>query len=340
MSIEINVLYFIYGLCVMFYFIMAWIFVRKNGELLSRLVAALMVVIGLGCIKDMFFLVSGLSSVSFSWSLMTSTDMVAVPLYAFILIELCRPGSLTWRRMLLHEIPFVVLPLLLAVTRNEVFYDIDVAYAAVYGFGYAIWTVVAIPRYHRHLRECFSYEENISLNWLRYILASFFIILSVWIVDCLVVNVGVETVYMTGSLAIWMFICYFIYRHESVIGELSVPRTVPVSTDESMSDLERRIRRFFEDERAFLNPHLKVSDVARAVGTNRTYVSNYFNRQANSTFYDYVNSMRVEYARQLLATGTDSVKCIAEQSGFNSPQAFIRVFTRIEGVTPTKYRGG
>lgn len=30
-------IYFIYGLCVMFYFMMAWLFYRKDKELLSRL---------------------------------------------------------------------------------------------------------------------------------------------------------------------------------------------------------------------------------------------------------------------------------------------------------------
>ena len=35
-------IYFIYGLCVMFYFMMAWLFYRKDKELLSRLVTVLM----------------------------------------------------------------------------------------------------------------------------------------------------------------------------------------------------------------------------------------------------------------------------------------------------------
>lgn len=47
-------IYFIYGLCVMFYFMMAWFFMRKNKELLSHLVAVLMLVVGLQCVKDLF----------------------------------------------------------------------------------------------------------------------------------------------------------------------------------------------------------------------------------------------------------------------------------------------
>ena len=45
-------IYFIYGLCVMFYFMMAWLFYRKDKELLSRLVTVLMLVIGMQCLKE------------------------------------------------------------------------------------------------------------------------------------------------------------------------------------------------------------------------------------------------------------------------------------------------
>ncbi len=64
----------------------------------------------------------------------TAVDMVAVPLYAFILIELCRPGYLTRRTMTAHLLPFVILPALLIATRIEIIYFIEVAWAAVYGF--------------------------------------------------------------------------------------------------------------------------------------------------------------------------------------------------------------
>lgn len=72
------------------------------------------------------------------------------------------------------------------------------------------------------LRERFSYDENINLNWLRTILGSFFIILTLWVVDSLIVNLYLECVYLTGTMIIWMFILSFIYRHESVISELAV----------------------------------------------------------------------------------------------------------------------
>lgn len=338
---EITGLYFIYGLCVMFYFMMAWFFGRKGNDRLSRLVMLLMIVIGVECVKDLFFINSSLYSGRLMWSIITAIDMVVVPLYAFVLIELCRPGWLTRKRMILHETPFLVLPILLVIFENEVFYDIEVGWAAIYGFGYATWTLVAIPHYHRHLKEVFSYDENINLKWLRIILLSFFVILGLWILDCLVIDLNIESVYMLGSLVIWMFICYFIYRHESVIDELRENPGVQSGEEEeadAIAGLNGKMRKLFIEDMIFLNPRLKLSDVADMAGTNRTYVSQFFNRNNGASFFDYVNKQRVEYVCELLKSSSENIETIALKSGFNSIATFHRVFSKFCGCTPAKYR--
>ncbi len=335
-------LYFVYGLCVMFYFMMAWLFFRKNSELLSRLVVVLMSVIGLQCLKDLFLISPQFEQDSINWYIMTAIDMVAEPLYAFILIELCRPRTLTWRIIIFHEVSFIAPAVLYITTHNIIFYYLLVVWAVIYGVGYALWTVLTIPKYHTLLKQRFSYEENINLKWLRVILASFFFILTIWIVDCLIIDYNIEVAYLICSLVVWMFICYFIYKHESVLDELTESNTPdPQKADESdMSDIGKLITELFDKEKIYLNPNLKLSDIAKAIGSNRTYVSAFFNTEAESTFYDFVNRYRIEHACRLLENTSDSLTLIAERSGFNSQQSFIRVFSKIKGMTPTEYRGG
>lgn len=323
----------------MFYGFTAWLFWRKKDRL-SRLVAMLMLTICLCYLKDVVVIenVRWLDDF-FSWSMMTAIDMLAVPMYAFILMELVRPGMVTVRLMLIHEAPFVLLPVLMAVTHSLWFYYILVAYAAVYGTYYLVWTAIAIPKYHRQLKERFSYTENINLNWLRLILMTFYIILALWILDCLVIHIGMECIYMLFSLVLWMVIDYYIYKHENVIDELSETESSLMADEaRTIPDLNERITALFRDNRIYLDPHLKLSDIAKAVGSNRSYVSSYFNRDLGTTFYDYVNGLRIDYACQLLRTTDLTIKLIAEQCGYNSPNSFIRVFSKIKGVSPTAYR--
>lgn len=306
--------------------------------MLSRLVAVLMIVLALQCIKDLFFIENTDPNL---WMIMTSTDLVAVPLYAFLLIELCRPGSLSWRMMVIHEIPFVLFPALFIFTFNTFFYYAGVVWAAVYGAGAAVWAIYKIPKYHRLLKQRFSYDENINLNWVRYILISFFAVLLIWIIDCMTINLNIEAIYMFSSIIIWMHICYFIYRHKSVINELADPAFQDNSagaSDDDSSSLKNCILSLFEKERIYLNPQLRLSDVAAMANSNRTYVSRFFNDNNGKTFFEFVNEYRVRYAKLLLKTSDEKLDVIAEQSGFSSRQSFHRVFSKMAGCTPERYR--
>ncbi len=145
----------------------------------------------------------------------------------------------------------------------------------------------------------------------------------------------------TAAIVMWMIIDFAIYKHKAVMDDLGQENigSNNCETEESqLSDLGLRIERLFREDMVFLNPNLKITDVALAVGSNRTYVSAYFNREASTTFYDYINGLRIEYACRLLKKTELSVKIIASKSGYNSPQAFIRVFTKIKGSSPTEYK--
>ncbi len=329
---------FIYGACIMFYLMMAWTFWRKGSDRLSRLVMWQMLIVAAGCIKDMFVINDSSYTEESMWHIMTAVDMIAVPMYTFILTELCRPGSLTTKTIILHQSPFVLLPTLLILTGSVIFYYIEVVWAAIYGGFYAVWMFYAVPSYHKTLKKTFSYDENINLNWLRVIHGIFFVILGLWIVDCSIISLNIESMYLIGSLILWIFISYFIYKHESVIEELHPIEVEEVFIAEGSPDYSSDVHRLFVVEKLYLNPKLKLTDVARLVGTNRTYLSAYFNKTAGSTFYDYVNGLRLDHAEKLLVETNDTLVVIAEESGFNSLSTFRRSFEARHHCSPAQYR--
>lgn len=293
----------------------------------------------MGYIKDLAYIDNVFRFDSLIWQLITTSDMIVIPLYGAILTELCKPGSLSVKKILIHEIPFFLLPLLLLITKEELFYNINILWGAIYGTGYAIWTLIAIPRYHKQLKEQFSYQEDINLNWLRIILLSFFGILTVWTIDSLGQHVILESIYIFSSLIAWMFICYFIHRHEFVLNELTMTENSDkIFESKGMPKLGIVLQDLFITQKIYLNPKLKLSDVAMLAGTNRTYLSNYFNQELSTTFYDYVNGMRLDHAEELLIHSSDSQTLIAEQSGFNSLSTFRRQFQQRHLCTPDEFR--
>lgn len=331
---------FILGLSVMFFWITAWLFYNKGGRL-SYIVSSLMTLLGAQCFASLWFILDGSYLDSHCWPIITCIDIVAVPFYALILRELVRPGSVTYGVVATNVVPFLLLAVISIVTGLEPIYWLMISGAGGYGIVYLIWTSINIKKYNRRLKEQYSYTENINLNWLQRILWIFFLLLAIWTIDTVAVHVDIDNLYLFASIVMWMYIDYALYMHRAVIDSLELenecPREVAAETTQ-LSELGMRIERLFSEERIFLNPDLKISDIAEAVGSNRTYVSSYFNHEASSTFYDYVNGLRVEHACGLLKETDHSVKMIASMSGYNSPQAFIRVFTKLKGVSPSDFR--
>ena len=341
-------------MCVMFYSMMAWFFWRKGADVLSRLIKAIMLIYVVESLKDLVIYYYVDDMTSRWWAVMTSMDIVIIPFYIFVLMELVKPGWLTWRKGILHEVPFVVLPLLYIVTEHAIWYYIIAAWAVFYGSATLVLTFFFISQYHRVLKERFSYEDNINLHWLRAILVSFFFILAAWTCSSVMVDVNFDNLYMILSLATWMFVGYFLYKHESVIDELrdvddarsSDAGGMVGEANSGMSagdyllspEISQMVKDLFENQKIYLDPKLKLSDVAMRVGTNRTYLSRFFNQENGKTFYDYVNNYRVKYAEQLLSSTKDPLSFIAEKAGFNSPSTFRRVFASVYGCSPQEYR--
>lgn len=99
-----------------------------------------------------------------------------------------------------------------------------------------------------------------------------------------------------------------------------------------------RLEECMTKEKAFLNPHLTLSELARRVGTNRTYLSNYLNNELKVSFFDYVNAYRLEHLHNLLLTTNYTLEVLAECSGFRSLSTLRRRFALRYGCPIFIYR--
>ena len=83
---------------------------------------------------------------------------------------------------------------------------------------------------------------------------------------------------------------------------------------------------------------LTLSEVAESVFLSPSYFSKIFKQETDCYFKDYVNYIRVEKSKLLLLTGKASLVEIADNAGFYDQSYFNKVFKKITGVTPKKFR--
>ena len=88
------------------------------------------------------------------------------------------------------------------------------------------------------------------------------------------------------------------------------------------------------------NYHNRISldDVSAYVGYSPKYFSRYFKDQTGITFVNYLNRLRIQAAKELLADPNIVIKDVAARVGFENINTFFRVFKQFEGVTPGQYR--
>lgn len=81
---------------------------------------------------------------------------------------------------------------------------------------------------------------------------------------------------------------------------------------------------------------LTLELISKELHLNKYYISHIFNERMNIGFADFVNSLRIEHACNLLEKGSNITE-IAFASGFSSIRTFNRVFVQNMGMTPRDY---
>lgn len=138
---------------------------------------------------------------------------------------------------------------------------------------------------------------------------------------------------------------YICYHRKFTIDDLVKESIEDEVTNEpaSAEDNEligRKIEVLMKEQQIFLTKNLKITDVVKAIGSNRTYVSNYINTTYHCSFSDYINQLRIEHAKTLLLSADADTKMasVAEASGYSSESAFYRNFQKVTGMTPSEFK--
>ena len=93
--------------------------------------------------------------------------------------------------------------------------------------------------------------------------------------------------------------------------------------------------RYVEENYADYN--LNLNTVADAIGKNSRHISRVFKEETKMGILDYINSIRIKKARELMASRKYTIEEVARQVGYNSVRTFRRAFVKITGEMPGTY---
>lgn len=131
-------------------------------------------------------------------------------------------------------------------------------------------------------------------------------------------------------------------------------RTIPeliALRSQAIAELTMQVRQRMEQSkgpgyidqcRDYINKHYRekiyLDDIADTLGISSAYLSKIFARETGMRIQDYIVTVRVEHAANLLVYSEESISHIGEYVNFPTQSYFGKVFKKLKGLTPKEYR--
>ena len=116
------------------------------------------------------------------------------------------------------------------------------------------------------------------------------------------------------------------------------PEMVSEEVPESYTEFIEKVDNWIKTD-GYVQQGLTIKELSKILYTNRTYLSAYIKTTYKMTFREWITSLRLEYAKNILKEHPEiNMQKLAESSGFLSQSNFIKLFSEKEGCTPAKWK--
>ena len=329
---------------------------RKQSNMMYMLFLCL-AYIAFCCLKGSFVLVDNLSDNAYLNGLAFMIDLAGIPLMMSFFAEVVSPGLVTKRKVLLQFGAQAFFIPVFAIFPTKAVLNVALFCACVGIIVSLFLGCFLLLRHRKYIRDNYSYTERVDVNWA----INFAVVLAATFVGFVIVATNVtwtgRTIFYLCMMLSWIYLNKLARRHSVVNipplvmfafpiiskngNEEKIQVDEPTASSDVYAVLAEQLKRSMDEDKLYLNPKLTLQDVSAAIGTNRTYLSDYLNKILKTTFYEYINSLRIRRACELIDSMTQENKRsmleISELSGFNSISTFNRSFAKIVGVTPSQY---
>ncbi len=239
------------------------------------------------------------------------------------------------------------------------------------------WLLLQLRKFEQKLKDGYSFIETVSLKWLRNFTLIYLFSVFATFVLFLMQNLGILKAEINevfgivyGVLVLSVFYLNFegirhytlsqVYGGEERIsktseaqnGEIEKPgdslpqkgssevRGGKPEVSKADHSVHQKLVTLFKEEQVYLTSKYGLRDLAADLEESTHTVSRVINTIEQRTFYDLVNSYRVEHLKTLLtdpANQSYTILALGLDSGFNSKASINRIFKNFTGLTPRQY---
>jgi len=245
------------------------------------------------------------------------------------------------------------------ITQPSLVYNILYKGQYVFIIATLLWLILRLKNYQSNIKNFFSSIESIHLNWFKnftyiylwinIVSLCLFIILDLKLVEDIFVPLLIEHSILVMSL---FYLCFHgikqynlvnihISQNNSNVEVNSEKYATSSLSHNEMNVIFAQIEDLFKNHKIYLESELKIETIAKELELSNHKISQTINTIAKQPFYDYVNTFRVNYLKNLLVKPSNrkfTILALGIESGFNSKSSLNRIFKSQVGVSPKTYQ--
>lgn len=143
---------------------------------------------------------------------------------------------------------------------------------------------------------------------------------------------GILILFISMSILLSPEILFDLKEKEKKVGKI-IKESIEEST-EMLNAIESKMIK----EKFYLNENFSSQDVLENFKITRNKLDELLMRIKRLSFADWLNTLRIEYAKKLLLTHNEyTIDAIASMSGYSSRSAFYAAFKKVTNITPTEF---
>ncbi|MBN1534504.1 MAG: AraC family transcriptional regulator [Spirochaetes bacterium] len=209
---------------------------------------------------------------------------------------------------------------------------------------FLVFSIAAVYRYERSIRDAYSNIEKMSLRWLQFLVYSMAIIL-LFAAALYLMGRDFKLIWILLSLLMYVIGYFTLRRPEILLGEMGKNRSDKYATSPLTADFISKSRRaidtIMEEEKVYLNSEITLPVLAGKLAMPVHHLSQVINQAYHKNFFEFISHHRIMAAREMLSSpvgGDQRIVDVCYRVGFNTVSAFNKSFKKITGLTPTQFR--
>jgi AraC-like DNA-binding protein len=225
---------------------------------------------------------------------------------------------------------------------------------------YTIMSFLEIRKHQKKIQAFASNTVEIDLSWLEYIILSILVLSLVVTLyniffNALPLNVFINIFFLVIIFGVaWNSLKQkeifpldenqrkeIISIEESIEEEQSGEMKRKLISDSELVKYKSRLSELMDHQKPYLDSELNLIKLAELINATPHQLSYIINTGFNENFFQYINTYRVEKAKELLLKEEMdklSILGIAFESGFNSKTSFNTTFKKIAGQSPSEFK--